>query len=157
MKKPLKKLAFGAAVAAAAFHFSACRNRPEAVYGPPEYFNKETAGKNTEAGTTTAAEAETTTAAETETPAAAETETPAAADFTPETNVPVCVYGPPEWFEGDGSGPGPKPVTPADDPDPEFDPDANMNMDVYGPPEMFGIDEGDAEAADDAAPAEEKK
>ena len=147
MKKPLKKLAFGAAVAAAAFQFSACRNRPEAVYGPPEYFNKETTN------------AETQTAAQETTNAGTQ---PAALDptgFKPEENEPVCVYGPPEWFgdrESDAAG---TPVLPSVTPetDPDFDPEANMNEDVYGPPEMFDPDEGKTGEAEGGAPAEEKK
>ena len=40
MKKSVRRLAFGALAAAAAVQFAACRNRPETVYGPPEYFTK---------------------------------------------------------------------------------------------------------------------
>ncbi len=39
--------------------------------------------------------------------------------FNPIGNTPVCVYGPPEWFES------------------EYDPKNNENVDVYGPPEWF--------------------
>ena len=40
MKKSAKKLIlWGAAAAAGALGFTACRNKPETVYGPPSYFN----------------------------------------------------------------------------------------------------------------------
>ena len=159
MKKPLKKLAFGAAVAAAAFQFSACRNRPEAVYGPPEYFNKETTNAETQTAAQETTDAGTQTAAQETTNAGTQ---PAALDptgFKPEENEPVCVYGPPEWFgdrESDAAG---TPVLPSVTPetDPDFDPEANMNEDVYGPPEMFDPDEGKTGEAEGGAPAEEKK
>ncbi len=183
MKKPLKKLAFGAAVAAAALQFSACKNRPVTVYGPPEYFNKETTGEQKE----TPAPSATDFAPEENVPevvygppedfepeenipevvygppeyfetetAGEQGETPAVppTDFVPEDNVPVCVYGPPEWFENGRALNGPEPVLPKTDP--AFDPEANMNEDVYGPPEMFDIEEN-AEKAESTASAEEKK
>ena len=46
MKKSVRRLAFGALAAAAAVQFAACRNRPETVYGPPEYFTKTDPGNN---------------------------------------------------------------------------------------------------------------
>ena len=78
MKKSVRRLAFGALAAAAAVQFAACRNRPETVYGPPEYFTKTDPGNNVSEDVYGPPEY-----------------------FTkedPSNNVPEVVYGPPEYF-----------------------------------------------------------
>lgn len=126
MKKSHKRLTFAAAIAGAALAASltACHETvygppqspssenydpaseiPEDVYGPPQGFDREdstvdstaedgaedsTGGESTETGVTNAA------ADSTESISAPyEKET----EYEPESEVPVCVYGPPEAFE----------------------------------------------------------
>ncbi|MBQ8780260.1 MAG: DUF805 domain-containing protein [Oscillospiraceae bacterium] len=104
-------------------------NVPAAVYGPPDYFGIETEATETEVpAETTAASQETDTSLqettvvtletvtdislETTTVASEETAPPETAEkidlpvpddafepFFPEENAPICVYGPPEFFE----------------------------------------------------------
>ena len=84
MKKSVKRLAFGALAAAAAMQFAACRNRPETVYGPPEYFTK-TAPENNVPEVVYGP------------PEMLET-WQQATEFVPEENEPVDVYGPPSML-----------------------------------------------------------
>ena len=58
--------------------------------------------------------------------------------FSPETNVPEAIYGPPEFFyepeinqNEDYYGP---PLFDIEPDDNDYDPDVNQNEDVYGPP-----------------------
>ena len=84
-------------------------NMNECVYGPPEWFDDSsqettttTTAKPKKTTTTTTAEKKkkkttTTTAAATTTTTAKPAED---SDYDPEDNMNVCVYGPPEWFDG---------------------------------------------------------
>ncbi|MBP5564516.1 MAG: DUF805 domain-containing protein [Lachnospiraceae bacterium] len=49
--------------------------------------------------------------------------------FAPELNRPVCVYGPPEYFDPSYNEPDAVYGPPSD-----YDPENNVNEDVYGPP-----------------------
>lgn len=54
-------------------------------------------------------------------------------DFDPMANENVEVYGPPEYFNGEGED-GPYGI---EDPYDDFDPSTNEVQTVYGPPEWF--------------------
>ena len=159
MKKSVRRLAFGALAAAAAVQFAACRNRPETVYGPPEYFTKTDPGNNVSEDVYGPPEyftkedpsnnvpevvygpPEYFTEAEPATQAPeAETGTEEilpGTDFTVEDNIVECLYGPPEMLETWQQAT-------------EFVPEENEPEDVYGPPSMLGVREPE-EAAETAA------
>lgn len=85
--------------------FQASENIQICVYGPPEWFTRnETAEGTSEEKTEEETSGETTEEAEsernTETPAA---ETPEETVFDATDNIPEDVYGPPEWFTGNGT------------------------------------------------------
>ena len=102
--------------------FSACRNRPEAVYGPPEGFDP----KNNEI----------------------EDVYGPPGDFEPDNNEIEGVYGPPEDLglepvdpeksDGDNFDPGENELEDVYGPPEDFEPDNNEIEGVYGPPDFFG-------------------
>ena len=134
MKKSVRRLAFGALAAAAAVQFAACRNRPETVYGPPEYFTKTDPSNNVPEDVYGPPEMFETTQQGTE--------------YDPSENVPEAVYGPPEMFDIDETLAGDIPAT-------EFVPEENEPEDVYGPPSMLGADDPGAEPESTAAETSE--
>ena len=168
MKKSVRRLAFGALAAAAAVQFAACRNRPETVYGPPEYFTKTDPGNNVSEDVYGPPEyftkedpsdnvpevvygpPEYFTEAEPATQAPeAETGTEEViipgTEFTVEDNIAVCLYGPPEMLETWQQAT-------------EFVPEENEPVDVYGPPSMLGVDDPEEkpeEETETAAPAQD--
>ena len=81
MKKMKKKLVLGTAAALAAASFSACINRPTAVYGPPP--DVPSSNVSSEDSSTVSSEDSST----------------VSSSFEPEENIAETVYGPPEWFE----------------------------------------------------------
>ncbi len=164
MKKSLRRLAFGALAAAAAMQFTACRNRPETVYGPPEYFTKTDPANNEpvdvygppsmlnpgqtdepEVGEpqTEETEIEETEIEKTESAEAAGT-AEAETDFDPAENEPEDVYGPPSMMNP-GQEEAPETVAAETEQQPEelileeveFSPELNAPVCVYGPPEYF--------------------
>lgn len=113
MKKSAKKLIlWGAAAAAGALGFTACRNKPETVYGPPSYFNPDPSEnipqdvygppplEETETDDVTASETD---AADDAAPSSEAQETASAGnaapkDLNPAGNIIEAVYGPPPSF-----------------------------------------------------------
>ena len=153
MKKSVKRLAFGALAAAAAMQFAACRNRPETVYGPPEYFTKTAPENNVPevvygppeyftqtdpANNVTEPETQAETQPETRLEETVAPET----DFTVEDNIVECLYGPPEMLETWQQAT-------------EFVPEENEPVDVYGPPSMLGVDDPEEEPENAAAETSE--
>ncbi len=141
MKKSLRRLAFGALAATAAAQFVACRNRPETVYGPPEYFTKTDPANNVPEDVYGP-------------PEMMET---LKQDYDPSENAPECVYGPPEMFgieepeetaeeSSEETAESSKETAESSEEaaesgqETEFDPAVNEAEDVYGPPSMFGAD-----------------
>lgn len=55
---------------------------------------------------------------------------PETTTYVPESDLPVCVYGPPEYFE-----------TTEPETDTTYNPEDEEPQDVYGPPEYFGTTE----------------
>ena len=157
MKKSVRRLAFGALAAAAAVQFAACRNRPETVYGPPEYFTKTDPSNNVPEDVYGP-------------PEMLETYHPAT-EFVPEENEPEDVYGPPSMLGADDpeaepestaaetseaepestaaetSEEAPEPVTP----ETCYEPSRNEMIALYGPPEMFRQMETAVPQADEPA------
>ena len=152
MKKSPVKLIVGTTIAATAINATSCfvapQNVPEAVYGPPEYFEstfdpsnnvpedvygppewfegtEEEAGQQQTLSETSGAEA---TGPGTGSVEDVDIEDETETAYDPEENIPVAVYGPPEWFSN-------QQVRPAE----EFEPSDNIPEDVYGPPSYFGM------------------
>ena len=114
MKKTGKKIIVGAMVATGALSFTACRNVPTTVYGPPEQFERPV---------------DQTTAGQTK-------------DFEPESNIPVDVYGPPSYWDSDTVPADEVEETEEEtaeetDESVTFKPEDNIPVAVYGPPEWF--------------------
>ena len=133
MKKSVRRLAFGALAAAAAVQFAACRNRPETVYGPPEYFTKTDPSNNVPEDVYGPPEMFETTQQGTE--------------YDPSENVPEAVYGPPEMFDIDETPEGDIPAT-------EFVPEENETTEAE--PESTAAETTEAEPESTAAETSEE-
>lgn len=143
MKKLKKKIFIGALAASGALTFTACSNHPESVYGPPEYFETETAAQQT------SEDRETVSASQTETSETAEQKSSSAAGFDVTGNIPEDVYGPPSYWEEDetvenveetaeGTVSAEKETQPKTKPQiSAVSVEDNIPVCVYGPPEYF--------------------
>ena len=98
MKKMGKKLIAGTAMALTAASMAGCGigPAPEAVYGPPEYFEQETATPEMPEPESETTEAETTYDPNKDVP---EGVYGPPSSFNPSAEIPEDVYGPPSYFE----------------------------------------------------------
>lgn len=179
MKKSVRRLAFGALAAAAAMQFAACRNRPETVYGPPEYFTKTAPENNVpevvygppedftqaapvndaaepESPTETQAEVQTETRAEARTEAGPETPPENQTETRTETRPEEVIVPETDFTAEENIAEclyGPPEMLETWQQETGFVPETNEPVDVYGPPSMLGADDPEEEPEEETETA----